>query len=107
VLRVIRGRSEKNKKIFRHLTLHSKIVLTFTAALIIGGAAAIFIFEYSNPLTIGNMSLFDKIQVSLFQSVTTRTAGFASIPQENLTDASAVVSLILMIIGGSPVGTAG
>ena len=53
------------------------------------------------------MPLFDKIQVSLFQSVTTRTAGFASVPQENLTNASAVVSIILMIIGGSPVGTAG
>jgi trk system potassium uptake protein TrkH len=53
------------------------------------------------------MSLFDKIQVSLFQSVTTRTGGFASVPQENLTNASALVSVILMIIGGSPVGTAG
>ena len=53
------------------------------------------------------MSLFDKIQASLFQSVTTRTAGFASLPQENLTNASSVVSLIWMLIGGSPVGTAG
>lgn len=53
------------------------------------------------------MSLFDKIQVSLFQSVTTRTAGFACVPQENLTNPSSFVSLILMLIGGSPVGTAG
>lgn len=53
------------------------------------------------------MSLFDKIQISLFQSVTTRTAGFATIPQENLTNASATVSIVLMLIGGSPVGTAG
>ena len=53
------------------------------------------------------MSLFDKIQVALFQSVTTRTAGFASVPQENLTNSSSLVSLILMFIGGSPVGTAG
>ena len=75
--------------------------------LILFGAILIFIFEYSNPLTIGGMSLFDKIQVSFFQSVTTRTAGFASVPQENLTDASAAVSIILMLIGGSPVGTAG
>jgi trk system potassium uptake protein TrkH len=87
--------------------LHSKIVLTFTAGLIFAGAILIFIFEYANPLTIGDMSLFDKIQVSLFQSITTRTAGFASIPQENLTNASAAVSVILMMIGGSPVGTAG
>ena len=107
VLRVIRSRTEKNRKIFRHLTLHSKIAITSTAILIVTGAVLIFIFEYGNPLTIGEMSLFDKIQVSLFQSVTTRTAGFASVPQENLTNASAATSIILMTIGGSPVGTAG
>ncbi|MBR2341117.1 MAG: potassium transporter KtrB [Clostridia bacterium] len=107
VLRVIKSRSKNNRKIFRHLTLHSKIAITFTAGLIVIGAILIFIFEYSNPLTIGEMCLFDKIQVSFFQSVTTRTAGFATIPQENLTNASAAVSIILMLIGGSPVGTAG
>ena len=107
VLRVARSRSPKNRKIFRHLTLHSKIAITVTAGLILVGAILIFVFEYANPKTIGEMSLFDKIQVSIFQSVTTRTAGFASIPQENLTNASATVSIILMLIGGSPVGTAG
>ena len=107
MLRVIKRRSQKNRKIFRHLTLHSKIAITVTAGLILFGAILIFIFEYENPSTIGEMSLFDKIQVSFFQSVTTRTAGFASVPQENLTNASATVSIILMIIGGSPVGTAG
>ena len=107
VIRVVKSRSPKNRKIFRHLSLHSKIAITATAVLILVGAILIFIFEYDNPLTIGKMSLFDKIQISLFQSVTTRTAGFATIPQENLTNASATVSIILMLIGGSPVGTAG
>ncbi len=107
VLRVVKRRSPKNRKIFRHLTLHSKIAITVTASLILAGAILIFIFEYANPLTIGEMDLFDKIQVSFFQSVTTRTAGFASVPQENLTNASAAISLLLMMIGGSPVGTAG
>lgn len=107
VIRVVKSRSAKNKKVFRHLSLHSKIAITVTAVLVLVGAIFIFIFEYSNPLTIADMSLFDKIQVSLFQSVTTRTAGFASLPQENLTNASSTVSLILMLIGGSPVGTAG
>ena len=107
VLRVVRNRSKKNRKIFRYLTLHSKIAITVTAGLIFIGTILIFVFEYANPLTIGEMSLFDKIQVSFFQSVTTRTAGFATIPQENLTNASAAVSIILMLIGGSPVGTAG
>ena len=107
VIRVVKSRSPKNRKIFRHLSLHSKIAITATAVLILVGAIIIFIFEYDNPLTIGKMSLFDKIQISLFQSVTTRTAGFATIPQENLTNASATVSIVLMLIGGSPVGTAG
>ncbi len=107
VLHVIKSRTPKNRKIFKHLTLHSKIAIAATFGLILVGALLIFIFEYSNPQTIGNMSVFDKIQVSLFQSVTTRTAGFASVPQENLTNASSVVSILLMLIGGSPVGTAG
>jgi trk system potassium uptake protein TrkH len=107
LLRVIKDFKAQRFKCFRRLTLHTKIVLSVTTILLFGGAALIFAFEYSNPETIGNMSLFDKIQVSLFQSVTTRTAGFASVPQENLTNSSAILSLLLMFIGGSPVGTAG
>ena len=107
VLRVIKNSSSKNRRLFRHLTLHSKIAIVTTLILIFGGGVLIFAFEYGNPATIGEMSLWDKIQVSMFQSVTTRTAGFATVPQENLSNASSVVSLILMMIGGSPVGTAG
>ncbi len=102
VLRVI-----KEKLRFSSLRLHSKLALTTTAILIFAGAAAIFVFEYNNPLTMKDFSLWDKIQASLFQSVTTRTAGFASVPQENLTNGSSIVSILLMFIGGSPVGTAG
>lgn len=89
------------------LSLHSKIVLLSTAILLFGGTILFFIFEYNNPLTIQNMGLFDKMQASFFQSMTTRTAGFFTIPQENLTNASSVLSLLFMFIGGSPVGTAG
>ena len=95
------------RKIFHHLTLHSKIALSVTASFIVLGALAVFIFEYHNPLTLKEYSLFDKIQLSFFQSVTTRTAGFATIPQQNLANPTAFVSLFLMFIGGSPVGTAG
>ena len=105
IIRVLR--SKKKGKIFSFLTLHTKIAIVSTLVLIFGGAALVFACEYNNPQTIGDLSLFDKIQVSFFQSITTRTAGFASIPQENLTGATSLVSIILMIIGGSPVGTAG
>ena len=107
ILRVAKTNPEKKRKFFRHLTLHSKIAITVSCGLLIGGGLLFFVLEYNNPLTIGALPLFDKIQVSFFQSVTTRTAGFASVPQENLTNASAAVSLVLMLIGGSPVGTAG
>lgn len=107
VLRVLKTRSPQNRKGFRHLTLHSKIAITVTLGLLLVGGAILLLLEYSNPKTIGNLSFFDKVQVSFFQSMTTRTAGFASIPQENLTNPSAMVSLLLMVIGGSPVGTAG
>ena len=59
-------------------------MISSTIALIFGGALLIFIFEYSNANTISDFNIFDKIQISLFQSITTRTAGFATIPQENL-----------------------
>lgn len=107
VIRVLRSRTARNRRVFRHLSLHSKIAIVSTLCLIFGGALLILLFEYNNPLTIGRLSLFDKIQVSLFQSVTTRTAGFMTVPQQNLTAASSILSLILMFIGGSPVGTAG
>lgn len=107
LLRVLKNRTPQNRRIFRYLTLHTKIAIVATLCLILGGGLLVFLFEYHNPRTIGDLSLLDKIQVSLFQSVTTRTAGFASVPQEDLTGAGTVVSLVLMMIGGSPVGTAG
>lgn len=107
VLRVLKTRTPQNRKVFRHLTLHSKIAITFTFILLLLGTILVFIFEYNNPQTIGEMNFLDKLQVSFFQSVTTRTAGFASVPQENLTNATAFVSTLLMMVGGSPVGTAG
>lgn len=107
VVRVCKLATKKKVRFFRDLTLHSKIAIVATLVLILLGAVLIFAFEYNNPLTIKDYSLFDKMQVSIFQSVTTRTAGFATVPQENLTNASAIVCLLLMFIGGSPVGTAG
>lgn len=104
---IIRVTKMNTKRRLSRLTLHSKIAISATLIFIFAGSVLTFIFEYGNPLTIKDFSLFDKIQASFFQSVTTRTAGFATLPQENLTNASALVSLLLMFIGGSPVGTAG
>lgn len=107
VLRVIKERRIYKTKMIRSLSLHSKITLFFTLFLIIFGALCFFIFEYNNPLTMKDYNLYERISASFFQSVTTRTAGFYTIPQENLSSASSILSVLLMLIGGSPVGTAG
>ncbi len=104
---VIRVLKDKKHRAFRFLSLHSKIAIISTAVLITVGTILIFIFEFDNPRTIKDFGIFEKLQAAFFQSVTTRTAGFATIAQENFTDSSTLVSLILMFIGGSPVGTAG
>ena len=107
VIQVLKEIKTQKWRCFKRLTLHSKIALSMTLILLMVGAVAFFILEYNNPLTMKECSLFDKIQLAFFQSVTTRTAGFATVPQQNLTNASSAVALLLMFIGGSPVGTAG
>ena len=107
VIEVIKLRKKQGKNCIARLSFHSKLALSMTGFLILIGTVLFFAFEYNNPKTIGDFSLFNKLQASFFQSVTTRTAGFATIPQENLTNPSAFVALVLMFIGGSPVGTAG
>ena len=95
------------KRMIQQWRLQTKIVLSITSFLILFGTILIFLFEYHNPATMESLSLPQKIQASLFQSVTTRTAGFETVAQGALTDASSLVSMFLMIIGGSPTGTAG
>lgn len=107
LIRVTKNFKKQKFKCYRNLSLHSKIALISTVVLIFAGAVLFFVFEYNNPQTMGDIPVSGKIRASLFQSVTTRTAGFATVPQQNLTDSSAIVSLLLMFIGGSPVGTAG
>lgn len=86
---------------------HTKLVLCFTLFLLIFGALAFLVLEFNNPGTIGNMSFGEKLANCFFESVTLRTAGFITFPQENLTLASCFVAYIFMFIGGSPIGTAG
>ena len=95
------------RDVLAKLNVHSKLVLVMTTALVFGGGFLIFLFEYKNPETIGDLAFGNKVMAALFESVTLRTAGFQTIPQENLTEASTLLALMLMFIGGSPSGTAG
>lgn len=94
----------KDKK---KMSFHSKIVLIVTSILIFGGAFLFALFEWNNPNTIGTMNIWDKIVNSFFQSITPRTAGFATFDMADLSPASRVLTSFLMLIGGSPVSTAG
>ena len=95
------------KKFKASLLLHSKLVLGLTFLLITIPAILIFVLEFNNPMTLGNLSLGDKIINALFSSVTLRTAGFATLSMENFKQASSLIMMLGMFIGGSPGGTAG
>ncbi len=94
-------------QLFKRLSVHSKAAVITTLICIIAGTGLIFLFEFNNQDTIGSMNVGNKLMCSAFEAVTTRTAGFASIPQELFRDTTYIVLLILMLIGGSPMGTAG
>lgn len=96
----------KNKKISK-LNMHSKIVLISTSILIVVGMLFILIVEYKNVGTLGNLSLKGKILSSLFQSVTIRTAGFATIDLTILHQATLFIMMIFMFVGASPASTGG
>lgn len=94
---------------FRRLTLHSKIVLVMSAGMIVGGALLFGLLEWNNPQTLGNpeFSVPEKMMAAVFQSVTTRTAGFDTIGQAGLTPAGKMASIVWMFIGASPASTGG
>jgi trk system potassium uptake protein TrkH len=104
--RIRRGELRRGQY-FRSLQLHTKITLTATAVLLAGGWLLFALLEWTNPETLGQLSPAGRVLASLFQSVTTRTAGFASIPQSELRGGSVLLCVVLMFIGGSSVSTAG
>lgn len=110
ILRVIKGRRHRQipkGRCFCRLQLHSKLAIVVTLVLILGGTVLFFLLERNNQATFASLSLPEQVMAALFQSVTTRTAGFCTVDQGALTEASAFVTMLLMLIGGSPAGTAG
>ena len=95
----------ENKWKIKKYSLHSKVALVTTGGLIVAGTLAYFIFEYHGNLAI--LTMPQKWLASFFMSVTTRTAGFAAMNLENLSPTGSLLTIILMLIGGSPGSTAG
>ena len=95
----------------RRLSLHTRLVLRTTVLLIVLGALGLLVTEHFgfDAQAMGNYSLWQKLQITLFQSITTRTAGFNTIPlsAEVITDAGLLLMIVLMFIGASPGGTGG
>ena len=96
-----------NSRNFRNLKMHSKVVISVSALLLIIGTVATLLIEYNNSLSIGDFGFGHKVLASFFQSTVTRTAGFNSIDIGQVHDATAIIYILLMFIGGSPASTAG
>ncbi|MFM2159201.1 MAG: hypothetical protein RLZZ124_1675, partial [Cyanobacteriota bacterium] len=95
----------------RRLSLHTRLVLRTTVWLIVVGCVGLLVTEHFGyeANAMGQLAFWQKLQITLFQSVTTRTAGFNTIPlsAETITDAGLLLMIVLMFIGASPGGTGG
>lgn len=92
---------------FRELHLHTKVVLSSTCILLLIGFVFFFLLEFNNAATLKPLGIGGKFLASMFQSVTTRTAGFNTLNISDLKNASIFITVLLMFIGGSPGSTAG
>ena len=91
----------------RRLSLHARVVLVFSILFWLGGAVALLLLEWSNPATMGPLSIPGKLMAALFQSVSTRTAGMNTIDLAACTPISKLLMSILMFIGAAPGSTGG
>ena len=97
--------AEYRKK--RRLSLHAKVVLQFSAIFWVGGAVLLALLEWSNPRTMGGLSVPGKIMAALFQSVSTRTAGMNTIDLAVCSPISKLLMSVLQFIGAAPGSTGG
>lgn len=95
------------RKPWKKLSIYTKLVLLTTGLLLLSGWCVFCLTEWNNPATIGEMPMLHKLVNAFFQSVTLRTAGFASFDQGALTDGGKAFAMLFMLIGGSSGSTAG
>ena len=92
---------------FKKFSVYTKLVLLMTGAILLIGTAVILLLEWNNPDTLGPMPVWQKLLNAFFQTGTLRTAGFVTVDQALLQDATKVFSVFIMFIGGSSGSTAG
>lgn len=88
-------------------SLHTKITLFTTAALLLFGPLVVMSFEWTNPATLGPLDTIDKVLAGWFQGVTPRTAGFNTIDIGGMNEPTLLVITTLMFIGAGPASTGG
>lgn len=96
-----------DKKSLKKLSLHSKIVLNMTFFLLVSGYIIVLALEWNNPGTMGDLSIGGKFLSGFFHSVTPRTAGFNTLPMDQLDMGTKVMTMLFMFIGAGTAGTAG
>ncbi|MFQ6550763.1 TrkH family potassium uptake protein [Aestuariibius insulae] len=96
------------KRRFKKLTLHSKLMLIGTLFLILWGWLLFAALEWSNPGTLGSLETTgERIWASWFQAVTPRTAGFNTLDTSAMTETGTLLTIMLMFVGGGSTSTAG
>ena len=107
IRRYIKDRPRNWKLACRPFSNQSRLVLISTGCLLLGGTLLAWLLEMDNSKTIGTLNIWQQLLVSFFQTVTMRTAGFATISYTNADFSTNLLFMIQMIIGGGPGGTAG
>ena len=91
----------------KKFSLHTKLVLIFQTVFVFLGIFAFLALEYNNVNTIGNLEFNDKLLVSAFQSISARSAGMFTVNIAALNDATKLLMIFLMLVGGAPGSMAG
>ena len=99
--------THRHDRKWRGLTLHSRLTLAMTAILLVVGCVAIGAAEWTNPATFGSRGAIAKATMSVFGSITPRTAGFSVVPIGEMSDEGLFATMVLMFIGAGSAGTSG
>ena len=102
---VITNIAEKRR--WHDFSVYTRAILIATLIINVLSVAIIWLLEVNNPATFANLSIGDQAMAAWFQATTPRSAGFNTVDTGAMTEASAVFTLLLMLIGGGSMSTAG
>jgi trk system potassium uptake protein TrkH len=97
----------RRERVRERLSVHTRLVLGTTAALLAAGVLLFLLLEWTNPKTLASLGIPERLLAAFFQAVTPRTAGFNTVGIGSLREASLFMLIVLMFIGASPGGTGG